>query len=142
MDTYAIGKNLALTGALGYPKVSELDSIFNNQDVSAMLKLTSALPPGMDKLIRAERDRFAAMKAVGGVTGLGPLAHVHSVIDKLPKDLYPAIAMSSSLVDRFLSNKELRDLIFPATHGASPPRRSEAERRRAAFYIIDGGMNS
>jgi hypothetical protein len=134
IDTYGIAKNLAPTGALGY----------SNKDVSAMLKLVSQLSPEMDELIRADRDRFAIMKkALGGITGCGALAHVPSVLDTLPKDLYPLIAPISSLTyDRFLSNTELRDLIFRATHGASPPSRSEAERRRSAFYVIDGGLNS
>jgi hypothetical protein len=71
MDTYGIARNLALTGAIGYPKVSELGSIYN-KDVSAMLKLVSSLPPGMDGLIRAERDRFAVMKkALGGIAECG-----------------------------------------------------------------------
>jgi len=141
IDTYEIAKNIALTGALGYPQMSELGSIYN-KDVAAMLKLVSPLSPAMDEIIRAERDRLAVMKAFGKIAGCGPLAHVPNVFDTLPKDLYPSIAPISSLMDdRFLSNTELRDLIFRATQGASPPSRSEAERRRAAFYVVDGGLS-
>jgi hypothetical protein len=112
IDTYGIAKNLALTGALGYPKLTEVGSIFN-KDVSAMLKLISPLSAGMDEMIRADRDRFAAMKAVGGVTGCGRLAHIPSVLDTLPKDLSPSIAtnyLGMSLI------KELRDVCCDRQH--------------------------
>jgi hypothetical protein len=92
IDTYEIAKNLALTGALGY----------SNKDASAMLKLVSQLPPRMDELIRAERGRFAAMpKALGGITGCGALFRVPSVLDKMPKDLFPShVAATNYARDR------------------------------------------
>lgn len=114
LDTYVIAKNFA-------------GSIFN-KDVSAMLKLASPLSSAMDELIRAEHRRFADMPKL-------------SVLDTFPKDLYPSIAPIPPLAyDRFLGNPEFRALIFSATRGISPLSRSEAERRRAAFDVIDGGL--
>jgi hypothetical protein len=138
-DTYAIAKNLALTGALGY----------SNKDVSAMLKLTSQLRPGMDELIRAERGRFAAMpKAIGGITAgfpkdlytsiTGPWMN-HAAITELGAAYATLTSVCSSTsgslyhhpaIDTVCGIKGLEKLLWP----------TEADRRRGRFRCIEGGV--